>query len=436
MALPKFAPEIFHPPPLPSFIRFLVKNRVLNIPLFRRYLSMRFFLIMALNLQTTVIVYWVYVLTHDVATVGLLGLFEAVPAIGFSLFSGHIVDQREKRSIIAFCISAYLLLSAGYLGLSASLFGSGHMHMVHLIYAGIFIGGTLRAFVSPAAFALVGLLVPRRHYANAGTWSSSSWQMGAIAGPLLAGFLIAAVGITASLGVAFAFILVALMLILRVPKQAVLKKVKEPILQSLREGLRFVFRTQIILAALALDMFAVLFGGATALLPAFVHTVLKLPPGSEEIAFGWLRAAPGIGAVITFFIIANKPLKTRPGPKLLLCVGGFGASIIVFGLSRSFLLSMAMLVLSGAFDAVSVVIRQTILQVYTPDAVRGRVAAVNTMFVSSSNELGEVESGFTAKWMGTVPSVIFGGCMTLIVATVTWFAAPKMRRLKLEPPEE
>ena len=183
-------------------------------------------------------------------------------------------------------------------------------------------------------------------------------------------------------------------------------------------------------------MFAVLFGGATALLPAFVHTVLKLPPGSEEIAFGWLRAAPGIGAIITFFIIANKPLKTRPGPKLLICVGGFGVSIIVFGLSRSFPLSMAMLVLSGAFDAVSVVIRQTILQVYTPDAVRGRVAAVNTMFVSSSNELGEVESGFTAKWMGTVPSVIFGGCMTLIVACVTWFSAPKMRSLKLEPPEE
>jgi MFS family permease len=421
---------------LASFIRFLVKNRVLNIPLFRRYLSMRFFLIMALNMQTTIIVYWVYVLTHDVATVGLLGLFEAVPAIGFSLFSGHIVDQREKRNIIAFCVFAYMLLSVGYLSLSASLLGAGNLHMVHLIYAGIFIGGTLRAFVSPAAFALVGLLVPRRHYANAGTWSSSSWQMGAIAGPLLAGFLIAAIGITASLAVALAFIVVALALVTAIPKQPVLKKDKEPIMQSLREGLRFVFRTQIILAALALDMFAVLFGGATALLPAFVHTVLKLPPGSEEIAFGWLRAAPGIGAIITFFIIANKPLKTRPGPKLLICVGGFGVSIIVFGLSRSFPLSMAMLVLSGAFDAVSVVIRQTILQVYTPDAVRGRVAAVNTMFVSSSNELGEVESGFTAKWMGTVPSVIFGGCMTLIVACVTWFSAPKMRSLKLEPPEE
>ncbi|MBS1616744.1 MAG: MFS transporter [Bacteroidetes bacterium] len=397
---------------------------------------MRFFLIMALNMQTTIIVYWVYVLTHDVATVGLLGLFEAVPAIGFSLFSGYFVDRHEKRSIILFCVFAYLLLSAGYLSLSATSMASLPFETVHLIYAGIFLGGSLRAFFSPSAFSLVGLLVPRKHYANAGTWNSTSWQMGAIAGPLLAGFLIAAIGISASLGVALCFILVALVLIWRIPKQVILSKEKEPILESLREGLRFVFRTQIILAALALDMFAVLFGGATALLPAFVHTVLKLPPGTEEIAFGWLRAAPGIGAVITFFVIANKPLKTRPGPKLLFCVAGFGASIIVFGLSKSFILSMAMLILSGAFDAVSVVIRGTILQVYTPDAVRGRVSAVNTMFVSSSNELGEVESGFTAKWMGTVPAVIFGGCMTIIVAGITWFSTPKMRSLKLEPPEE
>jgi hypothetical protein len=168
-----------------------------------------------------------------------------------------------------------------------------------------------------------------------------------------------------------------------------------------------------------------------------VHTIIHLPKGTEEIAFGWLRAAPGIGAIIMFFILANKPLKTNPGPKLLLCVGSFGATIIVFGMSHWFALSFAMLVLSGAFDAVSVVIRGTILQVYTPDAMRGRVAAVNTMFISSSNELGEVESGFTAKWMGTIPAVVFGGCMTLIVAGVTWFTAPKMRALKLEaPPEE
>lgn len=421
-----------------SFIRFLVKNRVLNIPMFRRYLTMRFFLIFALNMQTTVIVYWVYTLTHDVASVGLLGLFEAIPAIGFSLFSGHIVDQREKRSIILVCILSYLLLSLGYVSLSLPgiTAGATNVRIVQLIYAGIFLGGVLRAFLSPAAFALVGLLVPRRHYANAGTWSSSSWQLGAIVGPLLGGFLIAAIGISGSVISAAVFIAVALFFILRVPRQAIMKKGKEPVLRSLREGIRFVFSTQIILAALALDMFAVLFGGATALLPAYVHTVIHLPKGTEEIAFGWLRAAPGIGAIITFIILANKPLKTRPGPKLLMCVAGFGASIIIFGVSRYFTLSLIMLILSGAFDAVSVVIRGTILQIYTPDSMRGRVAAVNTMFISSSNELGEVESGFTAKWMGTVPAVVFGGCMTLAVACVTWFTAPHMRTLKLEAPEE
>jgi MFS family permease len=422
---------------LSSFIRFLVKNRVLNIPLFRRYLTMRFFLIFALNMQTTVIVYWVYTLTHDVASVGLLGLFEAIPAIGFSLFSGHVVDQREKRGIISNCILAYLVLSMAYCALSLSgLAGTTNMLPVQLIYAGVFIGGALRAFISPASFALVGLLVPRRLYANAGTWSSSSWQLGAIIGPLLGGFLIAATGIAGGLIASAVFVGAAFYFILRIPRQAIMKKNKEPILKSLREGIRFVFSTQIILAALALDMFAVLFGGATALLPAYVHTVLHLPPGTQEIAFGWLRAAPGIGAIIMFFILANKPLKTNPGPKLLLCVAAFGASIIIFGISRYFALSLIMLVLSGAFDAVSVVIRGTILQIYTPDAMRGRVAAVNTMFISSSNELGEVESGFTAKWMGTVPAVVFGGCMTLVVAGITWFAAPQMRTLKLEAPEE
>jgi MFS family permease len=423
---------------LASYNRFLLKNRVLNIQLFRQYLLVRFFLIMALNMQTTVIVYWVYTLTHDVASVGLLGLFEAVPAIGFSFISGHIVDQKEKRNLVLGCIIAYLVLGAGFVALALPALTKSipDASIVYLIYTGIFIGGTLRAFISPATFALLGLLVPRRNLLNAGTWSSSSWQLGAIVGPLVAGFLIASLGIAGSLWGVLLLIGVALFGIMKVPIQPIMKKDKEPMLQGLKEGLRFVFSTQIILAALVLDMFAVLFGGATALLPAYVHTILKLPKGFEEIAFGWLRAAPGIGAIVMFFILANKPLKKNPGPKLLLCIAGFGASIIVFGISRYFLLSMAMLVLSGAFDAVSVVIRGTILQLYTPDAMRGRVAAVNTMFISSSNELGEVESGFTAKWMGTVPAVVFGGCMTLIVAAVTWAAAPSMRTLKLEVPEK
>lgn len=391
------------------------------------------FLIMALNMQTTIIVYWVYELSNDVTTVGLLGLFEAIPAISFSLISGHIVDQREKRNMILRCIVLYLLLSGGYIALS--VWGGKElppMSIVHLIYAGIFIGGMLRAFLSPSTFALMGMLLPRDLYPNASTWSSSAWQMGAILGPLFGGLLIGFGSISIGLCAVLLFVGIALYGAMRIPKQAILKKEKEPMLQSLREGARFVFKTQIILAALMLDMFAVLFGGATALLPVYARDILKV----GEVGFGWLRAAPGIGAIIMFAILANKPLKTNPGMKLLLCVSGFGASLIVFGISKSFSLSMLMLILSGAFDAVSVIIRGTILQLFTPDEMRGRVAALNTMFISSSNELGEVESGFTAKWMGTVPAVVFGGCMTLLIAGVTYFTAPQLKTMKLQAPKD
>ena len=420
---------------MPSYrVRFLVKNRALYYRLFRQYLKLRFFLILALNMQTTIIVYWVYTLTNDVASVGLLGLFEAVPAIGLSFISGHIVDQREKRNLVLGCIIAYLALSLFYIVLSLQHTGSpaSTTTVVRLVYLGIFIGGALRAFVSPAAFALLGMLVPRKFYANAGTWSSSAWQMGAIVGPLIGGLLIAAAGVSLSLCGAFLTVTVALVGIFSIPKQEVVLKVKEPVLKSLGEGIRFVFRTEVILAVLLLDMFAVLFGGATALLPAYARDIL----GVGEIGFGWLRAAPGIGTILTFILLANRPLKTAPGIRLLLCICGFGVSLIVFGISKNFWLSLCMLILSGAFDAVSVVIRTTILQLYTPDAMRGRVAALNTMFISSSNELGEVESGFTAKWMGLVPAVVFGGCMTLVVAGITYFRAPGLKKLKLEAPKD
>lgn len=389
---------------------------------------------MALNMQTTIIVYWVYTITNDVASVGLLGLFEAIPAIGCSLFSGHFVDQREKRNLIVKCLIGYLLLSGFFMALALPRLHMDHdkQLLVHLIYAGIFIGGVLRAFLSPSSFALMGMLVPKKLYPNASTWSSSAWQLGAVLGPLLGGLLIGYLHVSTALGAVLLLQLIAFVAIWRIPKQDILKKAKEPVLQSLREGMRFVFRTQLVLAALTLDMFAVLFGGAIALLPVYARDILKV----GEIGFGWLRAAPGIGSIIMFFILSWLPLKNKPGIKLLFSIAGFGCCMIVFGLSRIFLVSFLALLVSGMFDAVSVVIRSTILQLYTPDAVRGRVAAVNTMFVSSSNELGEVESGFTAKWMGTVPAVIFGGCMTLAVVGVTYFAAPLLRTIKLVPPEE
>ena len=417
--------------PLRFAIRFLLKNKVLNYPNFRKYLTLRVSLILALNMQMTIISYMLYQLTHDELSLGLLGLAEVIPAIGFSLFSGHFVDQKEKRGLLVKCVVGYLLLSAFFLTLALPDTQSslGVSTVTWLIYAGVFIGGALRAFLSPSNFALLGMVVPRRLYANATTWSSTAWQSGAVIGPLLGGAMIALSCFEISLFSVFLVEVVSLIAILMIPPQNIIKKEKEPMMKSLSEGLRFVFNSQVILAALALDMFAVLFGGAVALLPIFADDILKV----GEVGYGWLRAAPGIGSIITLLILSFVPLKKNPGIKLLLSIAGFGITTIVFGLSTSFVLSFVMLTLGGLFDAVSVVIRGTILQLYTPDAMRGRVAAVNTMFISSSNELGALESGVTARLMGTVPAVVFGGVMTMIVVAATYVRAPILKVLKLDP---
>jgi len=411
-------------------LKFLIKNKSLHHNLFRRYLSQRFSIILALFIQNTILVYWLYTITNDVWSIGKLGLFEAIPAIGFSLFSGHLVERREKRTVLVICTISYVILTAGYVALIT--LAERKMWSVHSItdwvYAGFFINGAIRAFLSPSSFSLLGLLVPRKRLANAATWSSTSWQTGAVVGPLTGGVLIALMTVSKSLWVVLLIELLALVAIISIPKQAIIKKEKEPVLKSLRQGLQFVFGTQIILAALALDMFAVLFGGATALLPAYARDILKI----GEVGYGWLRAAPGIGAILMFMGLAWLPLRRHPGRKLLISILGFGFCMIVFGISKNAYLSFGVLVLSGMLDAVSVVVRSTILQLYTPDEMKGRVSAVNTMFISSSNEIGEVESGLTAKWMGTVPAVVFGGCMTLVVVGITWIVAPSIRKFKLE----
>jgi len=412
---------------LEAFLKFLIKNKALNYPLFRSYLLFRLTLILALNMQMAIISYMVYRLTKDELSLGMIGLAEVIPAIGFSLFSGHLVDSREKRNLLLGCTIGYLLLTVFFIVLSLPTLqaGTGLDTIKWLIYAGVFVGGVLRSFLSPSAFSLFGLIIPRRLYANATTWSSTAWQLGAVFGPLLGGTMIAITDFKMSLiGVLFIEI-IALLAILRIPRQAILKKEKEPILKSLGEGLQFVFKTQIVLAALALDMFAVLFGGAVALLPVFADDILKV----GEVGYGWLRAAPGIGSILTLLLLSVIPLRSKPGIKLLLCISGFGITTILFGISQWFLLSFFLLLLGGMFDAVSVVIRGTILQLYTPDAMRGRVAAVNTMFISSSNELGAFESGVAAKLMGTVTSVVFGGAMTLVVAAISYRKAPALRQL-------
>ena len=388
---------------------------------------------MSLHMQTTIISYMVYRLTKDELSLGMLGLWEVIPAIGFSFISGPFIDRREKRNMLLSCIIGYLFLSAFFVMLSTLWFQqkAGVTGTVWLIYAGIFINGAIRAFLSPSNFALLGMIVPRKLYANATTWSSTAWQTGAVIGPLLGGAMIALTGFEVGLSSIFVLQLVALISLLQIPAQEVINKAKEPILKSLKEGLQFVFKTQAILAALSLDMFAVLFGGAVALLPVYADDILNV----GEVGYGWLRAAPAIGAIICLFTLSFAPLKTNPGLKLLGSIAAFGITTIIFGISTSFVLSFIMLLLGGLFDSISVVIRGTILQLYTPDEMRGRVASVNTMFISSSNELGALESGATAKWMGTVPAVIFGGVMTLLVVGVTYAKAPILKVLKLDPNE-
>lgn len=407
---------------------FLSKNEILKEPLYRRFLSFRLFFIGALNMQITILAYWIYDISHDVRLVGELGLWEAIPAIGCSFFSGHFIDQKEKRNILLTCSAIYIITALYYCGLSFMHDRSLDTTLtVRLVFLGILIGGIIRSFIGPTTFTMVSLLVPREKLASATSWSSTSWYIGSVLGPIIGGLLIGFVGVKFSLIVVAALLCIAFISISLVPKQEILKKAKEPIFTSLKQGLNFVFRSPIILSVLSLDMFAVLFGGAVALLPVYAKDILAV----GKVGYGILRAAPGIGAIITMLILSFIPLEKKPGIKLLACIAGFGICMIVFGVSTWFPLSLAMLVLGGMFDAVSVVIRGTVLQLHTPDEMRGRVAAVNTMFISSSNELGEVESGYTAAWMGTVNSVVFGGSMTLIVVLMTIMLVPSLRTLKI-----
>ncbi|MBF00107.1 MFS transporter [Flavobacterium coralii] len=413
---------------------FFKKNPVLKIREFLSFLTIRFGLIFALNMQITIIFYWVYHLTNDKLALGFVGLAEVIPAIGCSLFAGHYVDLAEKRKMVLFCISAYILLGLSLFLLTTpyALGSLGLSNTLYLIYFLVFCGGIIRSFMGPSVFSLFGLIVPRKHYANATSWSSMGWQLGVVVGPLAAGVLIAVSGVTTGMFAVLVVEVLMLIPILSISTKPILKKEKEPILQSLTQGIRFVVKTPALLGAQLLDMFSVLFGGAVALLPVYQKEILHV----DEVGFGILRAAPGIGAIITMSVLAFLPLKTNPGRKLFLAVTGFALSIIIFGISTNFILSFFMLLCSGMFDAVSVVVRSTILQLVTPDHMRGRVASVNTIFVSSSNELGDFESGVMAHWLGTVRAVVVGGCLTLGVVAVTFFSAPQLRNFKYEEQEE
>jgi len=392
---------------------------------FFKLLSFRILIVLAYQIVAIVVGWHIYELTHDTLALGLVGLAEALPYFCCALFAGYAVDHYSRRMFgVLACVMLFLTaltlaaLSSGWLPGKPSWW----------IYGAIAVTGVARAFIGPTYSALFALILSRDRYARASGTGSAVFQFGLVAGPALGGILVGWSGKTTAYSVAAGLCLAAALALLLLRIKQPPPAQSAPIFSSIAEGFRFVFSNQIVLAAQSLDMFAVLFGGAVSVLPAFIHDIFHYGPEG----LGILRAAPAIGAVITGLILARYPVNAHAGRLLLWAVAGFGLCMISFALSTHFWLAGALLVLSGVFDGVSVVMRTTILQLATPDAMRGRVSAINGIFIGSSNELGAFESGVMARLMGLVPSVVFGGVMTLTVVAATAKWAPKLRKLELD----
>ena len=402
----------------------------LRIKEFNIFLLLRLFLVFGWSMQFIVIEWQVYSITKDPLSLGIIGLMEIIPAFTMALFAGHIVDQKEKRNLLAICIAAFSLISLGlFLLTTDEVVGNwSTKSILYSIYALVFFGGFLRAFFGPIIFSLVALIVPKKTYPNAATWSTSTWKTAAVLGALFGGFFISWIGVDNTLCIVFVMVVVSFFLNFLIKKKPILnKKIGEPVIQSLKVGIRFVFQNKAILRALTLDMIAVLFGGTVAILAIFAQDVLEV--GSE--GFGILNASISLGSIVTMFATTYIPISRNTGRKLLISIFIFGVSIIGFGLSSVFWISVLLLFISGAADGISMIIRQTILQLKTPDDMRGRVSSVNSMFVGSSNELGAFESGLAAKLIGPVAAVVFGGTMTLITVFAIGVKNPVLRDLDL-----
>ena len=399
----------------------------LKIPDFRSFITARFCITLAIQMQGVIVAWQVYDLTHDPLSLGLIGLAEAIPSISVSLYAGHVADIVERKKIIMICVATLLLCSIALLFFTLEPGAFILKRGVISIYAVIFVSGIARGFLTPAMFAFMPQLIPRELYPNAITWNSTLWETAAIGGPALGGFLFAFTGIQASYGADVLLMLIGLVLAIGVTSKPLpAESGEQGIVEKIRAGLRFVFQNQIILGAISLDLFAVLFGGAVALLPIFANEILFVGPQG----LGLLRAAPSIGALMMAFYITHNPITKNTGRTLLYCVGGFGVCMILFALSTNFWLSLFLLVMSGVFDCISVIIRGTLLQTLTPENMKGRVSAVNHIFIGSSNEIGMFESGVAARLLGVVPSVIFGGCMTLLSVSTIAYLAKSLRRLQ------
>jgi MFS family permease len=393
----------------------------LGYPGFRRFQLARFLAVTGAEMQSVAVGWQLYELSHRAIDLGLAGLVQFLPGFVLVPWTGRTADRFRREKIVRLCQLGALLCNLLLLGLSVS----NHATPTRL-YAVLLLSGVVRAFMGPAGQALVPLLVERPHFPNAVAWASSVFQGATILGPILGGVIYAWAGrasvvyLVASCGFAVAAITASFV-------RPIL--VQEPSggrgLSDLLAGFRCVFQRRVILGAMSLDLFAVLLGGAVALLPIYAKEVLRVGPWG----LGLMRGAPGVGAVITAVLIAFVPLSRRAGPVMLACVAGFGAATIVFGLSRDLPLSLAALLCIGATDMISVVVRGTVVQLSTPDSMRGRVSSVNMLFIGASNELGQFESGLLAQWLGVVPAVVIGGIGSIVVVGLWCLLFPELRRI-------
>ena len=396
---------------------------------FRYFVCAQFLFTVAILIQEIVISYYLYELTKDPLALGLVGLFEAIPYISLALFGGYVADKYEKKYIylISFAVVAFVtILLIIFLSPSLNMTLSPE-NQPWIIYLCVLIFGIARGFYSPAWSSLKPFLVKPEHYSNSASWSSQFWQIGRIIGPVIGGFFYAYIGLINSLYAVLLILFFTIYFASKIEKKPIKNQNTGSIMESLKEGFVFVKKNKIMWYSIVLDMFSVLFGGVIAILPIYAKDILNV--GVEGL--GLLRAAPGVGAVLVMLVTAYFPPTNQAWRNMLLAVAGFGIATLVFAVSENLLISLVALFFTGAFDSISVVIRSTILQILPPDNMRGRVSSVNGIFVSTSNELGAFESGIAAKMVGVVPSVLFGGIMTLTVVGYIYSQSKELLKIKL-----
>lgn len=397
----------------------LARGGMFAYPDLALYQVARFFIVAGLEMQSVAVGWQVYEITHRALDLGLVGLAQFLPGVFLFLVAGHAADRHDRRLLLNICYVGFVACSGTLL-----FFTLRGLRSVHLIYAVLVLLGVVRCFNWPASRALLPQLVPPEYFSRAVAWNATTFQAATILGPAIGGVVYAASqGPSVVYGTATAASAIALLATLRIRSQSQPRPAEEMSLRTVMAGFRYVWREKVVLGSISLDMFAVLLGGAVALLPVYASEILKTGPWG----LGILRSAPGVGAAAMAIFLAKRPIQRRAGLIMLWCVAGFGVFTILFGISTSFPLSLMALLLVGASDMVSVIIRATLVQFATPDEMRGRVNAVDMLFIGASNELGEFESGLTAHWFGTVPAVVLGGIGTLVVIGIWAWAFPDLR---------